>query len=176
VLTSGKRALFAGPKLVVAGMARRLEVVYDPGGLALGVQVYAASEITIDPHFLIGLLNSKLMSFLFSIRYQAKHLSSGYLTINKGQLQELPIRTIDRECRADLDMHDRVVALVERIMQAIDRRPTDAASQLIELDSTIDHLVYELYGVTADEVGKIERSVVDWRWLAKGKSATDEHG
>src|SRR5205823_14118858 len=90
-LTAAKRRLFASPKIVIAGMSRRLEAAWDDRGLALGVQVFAASECQLDPFYLLALLNSKLLSYLFATRYAAKRLGGGYLAINKGQLVKLPI-------------------------------------------------------------------------------------
>src|SRR5205823_1764999 len=90
-LTAAKRRLFASPKIVVAGMSRRLEAAWDGRGLALGVQVFAVSDCQLDPFYLLALLNSKLLSYLFATRYAAKRLSGGYLAINKGQLARLPI-------------------------------------------------------------------------------------
>ena len=46
-------------------MSRRLEAAWDDRGLALGVQVFAASEFQVDPFYLLALLNSKLLSYLF---------------------------------------------------------------------------------------------------------------
>src|SRR5207249_1051647 len=63
-LTTAKRRLFAAPKIVIAGMSRRLEAAWDGRGLALGVQVFAASEWKLDPFYLLALLNSKLLSYL----------------------------------------------------------------------------------------------------------------
>ena len=48
-----------------------------------------------NPLYLLGVLNSRLLSYLFRIRFQAKHLAGGFLAINKGQLAKLPIRVID---------------------------------------------------------------------------------
>src|SRR5262249_1540844 len=48
-LSAAKKKLFASPKIVIAGMSRRLEAAWDDVGLALGVQVFAASEIQVDP-------------------------------------------------------------------------------------------------------------------------------
>jgi methylase of polypeptide subunit release factors len=91
LLTPAKRRLFAGPKIVIAGMSQRLEAAYHPGPLALGVQVFAAADWQVDPYYLLALLNSRLLSHLFRTRFAAKRLSGGYLSINKGQLAQLPV-------------------------------------------------------------------------------------
>src|SRR5262245_37140904 len=52
-LTAAKRRLFTEPKIVIAGLSRRLEAAWDEQGLALGVQVFAASQFNVDPLFLL---------------------------------------------------------------------------------------------------------------------------
>jgi hypothetical protein len=162
-LTENKRALYAGEKIVIAGMTRRLEAAYDPGGLALGVQVYAASEMVDDPKYLLGLLNSKLLSYLFRIRFAAKHLASGYLAINKGQLAQLPIRVLDPANPEEREQHNDLTALVSRMLSLFERRAqarnaldeTALRRRINATDRQIDRLVNELYGLTAEEIQSV---------------------
>jgi hypothetical protein len=161
-LSDGKRRLYGEPKLVIAGMTRRLEVAWDPGGLALGVQVYAAAELQEDSRYLLGILNSKLISHLFRQRFAAKHLAGGYLAINKGQLQKIPVRRIDAPRDARRRRLIRLVA--ERLAlerQLAGRAATDEATrigrQISAAERRIDDIVFELYEVTEDERRSIER-------------------
>ena len=168
-LTERKRGLFSGPKIVVAGMSRRLEAALDERGLALGVQVYAACEPSEDPRFLLGLLNSKLLSYLFSIRYRAKRLAGGYLAINKSQLAQLPIRIIREENAQETRLRQQLVEYVDRMLTlcAENRRPSQSivsnqrAGQEAgpNIDDTIDRLVYELYELTETEIEQIETTI-----------------
>ncbi|MCI0360673.1 MAG: N-6 DNA methylase [Planctomycetaceae bacterium] len=136
-LTDRQRRLFAGEKIVVAGLSQRLEAAWDERGLALGVQVFALSEWQIDPHYLLALLNSKLLSFLFRTRFAAKRLAGGYVAINKGQLAQLPI-ALPRKTS---------VALVKL-------GPARRLSN--EEDARIDRLVYRLYRQTEAEIATVE--------------------
>lgn len=167
-LTPNKRRLFGERKLVVAGVTRRLEVALDNrGGLALGVSVYAVADMVDDPRYLLGLLNSSLLSHLFRIRFQAKHLSGGFLAINKGQLARLPIRVIDFAVAEERKKHDEIVAHAERMTRLIERRDAAGADragavlegQIVSTDAEIDRLVYRLYGLTEDEVRVVEASI-----------------
>ncbi len=106
-----KKKLYGNPKIVIAGMSRRLEAAYDERGLALGVQVYAAAEPLDDPYYLLALLNSRLMSFLFRERFAAKKLAGGYLAMNKGQLEQLPIRVVDKADEGDSILAERIAEL-----------------------------------------------------------------
>jgi len=164
-MTNSKREVFRSPKIVIAGMARRLETAFDPGGLALGVQVYAAVKPSEDAHYLLALLNSKLLSYLFRIRFQAKQLSGGYLAINKGQLEKLPIRIANPKDQADGRRRLRLVDLAQTMqdlslkLSATD--PVTTAAQDIEselqcLDGEIDRLVYQLYRLTDEEIDQVE--------------------
>jgi hypothetical protein len=146
-LSENKRSLFANPKIVIAGMSRRLEAAFDGDGVALGVQVYAVANFQDDARFLLGVLNSKLMSFLLRTRFQAKRLAGGYLAINKSQLAKLPIRFVDEADRQAVSLRDRIIDIVDGI-----ERPT------AESDDEIDRLVYQLYALTADEVETVQRN------------------
>ena len=156
-LSDNKRRLYGGEKLVIAGMTKRLEVAWDPGGLALGVQVYAAADLKEDSRYLLGILNSRLISYLFRQRFAAKHLAGGYLAINKGQLEKIPIRRIDAS--RDRSRRRRLIQLVtERLeleLQLPSRIADDEQKRLqhavLAADQRIDDVVFELYGVTDDE-------------------------
>lgn len=167
-LTPNKQRLFRERKLIIAGMTRRLEVALDDrGGLALGVSVYAAADMIDDSRYLLGLLNSRLLSHLFRIRFHAKHLSGGFLAINKGQLARLPIRVIDFAVAEQRRKHDEIVALAGRMTSLKQRRGTVGAGlndailerQIASTDAQIDRIVYELYGLTEDEIRIVEASI-----------------
>ena len=165
-MTDNKRRLYTEDKIVIAGMTRRLEATYDKGGLALGVQVYAVAEMIDNPRYLLGLLNSALLSHLFRMRFQAKHLAGGYLSINKGQLESLPIRVLDLKQSKERKQHDRIVALVDHILTLhkqlatakTTHQRTTLSRQIEATDREIDALVYELYGLSNEEIRIVEEA------------------
>jgi hypothetical protein len=75
-----------------------------------------------------------------------------------------PIRPIDFSNPADKDLHDRMVQLVEHMLalhKQLDDARTDHDKNLIQLqidatDRLIDRLVYELNGLTEDEIKIVE--------------------
>ena len=136
-LTERKRTLFAGPKIVIAGLSQRLEAAWDDCGLALGVQVFAASEFQVDPQYLLALLNSKLLTYLFRTRFSAKRLAGGYMAINKGQLARLPI-VLPRRTSVSLVL------------------PGQARRLSYDDDAAIDQAVYRLYRLTKAEIAEVE--------------------
>jgi adenine-specific DNA-methyltransferase len=151
-LTDRQRLLFAGQKIVIAGLSQRLEAAWDDRGLALGVQVFALQEFQVDPQFLLALLNSKLLSYLFRTRFAAKCLAGGYLAINKGQLAQLPI-VMPREGVGSLwrAMSFNLGATVSAKNSQLRDVPLLSA-----IDAQIDQFVYRLYRLTTAEIATIE--------------------
>ncbi len=76
----------------------------------------------------------------------------------------MPIRTIDFSDPEDVARHDRMVELVERMLSLHERlegarigqERTVIGHQIEATDRQIDHLVYELYGLTDEEIGIVE--------------------
>jgi hypothetical protein len=156
-LSNARRQLFHGAKIVLAGMSRRLEAAFDPGGYALGVQVYALAGMHEDPRYLLALLNSRLLTYLFRTRYQAKRLSGGYLAINKSQLARLPIRRIDASDARAVGLHSDLVGLVAPLIA--DTTIGGAIRLDADRDRAIDERVNALYGLQADEIQQLEAAV-----------------
>ena len=76
------------------------------------------------------------------MRFSGKRLASGYLSVNKSQLQQLPICIPDTSC----PLQRKIIATAGRREQAKDlsvQRP---------LDEQLDQLVLELYRVSPDEL------------------------
>jgi hypothetical protein len=149
-------------------MTKRLEAALDPGGLALGVQVYAAADCQDDPRYLLALLNSKLLSHLFRTRFRAKQLAGGFLAINKGQLARLPIRLIDETNPADVELRDQIIRQVDVLLdlhaQRRHARPAERerlGTLLLAADRRLDDLVFRLYRLTATEIEQVEREFAE---------------
>ena len=110
--------------------------------------------------YLLGLLNSTLFQWRFK-------LTSTNNNVGTNELEGLPFRTIDFGDAHDRARHDRMVQLVERMLQ-LQRtlRGTRGADEQEELerrlDATneqIDLLTYEAYGCGAEDIALIERHV-----------------
>lgn len=81
-------------------------------------------------------------------------------------LKSLPIRTIDFTKPEEKAMHDKMVNLVDRMLDLhkklaaakVPDEKTKIQRQITATDSAIDNLVYDLYGLTAEEVKIVEGS------------------
>ncbi len=81
-------------------------------------------------------------------------------------IRHLPIRTIDFTDPEDVARHKRMVGLVERMLELherlagarIERERTVIGHQISATDRQIDRLVYELYGLTDEEIQVVEEA------------------
>ena len=88
----------------------------------------------------------------------------GYIALNRQYIEHLPINPINFSDLTDKARHDRMVELVEQMLSlhkrlADARMPRDQIMLQQQIDITdqqIDRLVYELYGLTEEEIKMIE--------------------
>jgi hypothetical protein len=111
--------------------------------------------------YLLGLLNSRLLSFRFKSIGKLK--SGGILEYFWNSVSRLPVRRIDFSDPADRARHERMVALVESMLKLHEQLAVAKAHdktliqrQCEATDRQIDALVYELYGLTAAEIALVE--------------------
>ena len=84
------------------------------------------------------------------------------IVLNRCTFRQLPIRPINFSDPAEKAMHDKMVSLVERMLTLHKQSPRSPQEQEMvkrEIESTdrgIDRLVYELYGLSEEEIGIIE--------------------
>ncbi|GAA9260872.1 hypothetical protein TH0141_05810 [Helicobacter pylori] len=93
--------------------------------------------------FLVGLLNSRLLDWLFRKTSTNNH-------VNLYELETLPIPQITKSNKPTAD---KITALVDKILQAKEKDPK-ANTQ--KLEKEIDALVYQLYNLTDEEIKIIE--------------------
>ncbi len=138
-------------KIVIAGMTKVIEAYYTKTPLALGVGIYAIYDFCgINPLLILGVLNSSFMSWYARENFKDKHMSGGYLGLNKGNLEKLPMFELEK---SNQPTADKIIALVDKIL-ALKEKDPKANTQ--KLEKEIDALVYQLYNLTDEEIKIIE--------------------
>lgn len=123
-----------------------------------GVRLKHNSGIHIS--FLLGLINSKLISFYHS-NTSANAFKGSFPKVLLQDLRELPIPDIDR---TNINTHDQLVTLVTQMLEAkkqLAAAQTEGDKNFLEnkcasLDRQIDNLVYKLYNLTEEEIRIVE--------------------
>ncbi len=138
-------------KIVIAGMTKVIEAYYTKTPLALGVGIYAIYDFCgINPLLILGVLNSSFMSWYARENFKDKHMSGGYLGLNKGNLEKLPMFELEK---SNQPTADKIIALVDKILALKEKDPKANTQQL---EKEIDALVYQLYNLTDEEIKIIE--------------------
>ncbi|MFH1078486.1 MAG: TaqI-like C-terminal specificity domain-containing protein [Patescibacteria group bacterium] len=116
-----------------------------------------------DVRFIVGVLNSKLIKWLYRILVQEAH-QQAFPQVKVKNLRVLPIKMLNLQAPKDVEMHDALVKLVDEIILLnLKNRETTSETERVALqrqidatDQQIDRLVYKLYGLTEDEIRIVE--------------------
>jgi type I restriction-modification system DNA methylase subunit/predicted type IV restriction endonuclease len=127
-----------------------------------GFTIALSSECIVKPEYVLGLLNSRLL--YWELQQMSNLFRGGWITCTKQYFGELPIRNINFDDHEDKAVHDKIVSLVEQMLDLHKQLPdvkTSHEQTLIQrqIDATdwqIDKLVYELYGLTEEEIAIVE--------------------
>lgn len=153
------------PKIIVAGMSQRLECAFDRAGCVLAAKstsIVWVESGAIDLRYLLGLLNSRLLSFYFSHAFGGNRLQGGYLRVGPPQLRSLPVALPNLDSAEGRRHYQQMIEWVEQRLTGqlqsdvqLDVQPDEAQSDGAQLDEAIDELVYQLYGLTTAERDEI---------------------
>jgi len=137
---------FEQPKIIFPDISIRGNFTLDRSGDYY--MVNTAYMICNSERYLLGVLASDLIDFFY------KNISSkyrgGYLRIIYQYLKLIPIANPLKNKRKDIE------TLVDQILAAKKDNPE---ADTTDLESEIDQLVYELYGLSEDEIEIVEESV-----------------
>lgn len=152
------------PKLLVQAirnlsLKKRIVASLDSEGLFADhtLNVIYTTQTKYDLKYILGILNSSLMNFVFSKKYVDINIKGIYLA-------DIPIRRIDSADLTDKLRHDHLVELVEKMLALTPKlRNANSESEksafknaITTTDIEIDRLVYELYGLTEEEIKIVE--------------------
>ena len=120
-----------------------------------------ACILSLSDKYLLGCLNSKLLWWF--LKKIAAERRGGFIEAKPIYVQQIPIRTIDHTNPTDTARHHRMAELVEKMLElhkeqneSLNKEKTNLQKEIEETDKQIDKLVYELYGLTEEEIKIIE--------------------
>jgi hypothetical protein len=151
------------PKIIFPDICKGPRFFVDRSGMYLSNTAYCLGT---EDLYLLGFLNSRLFWFAISnisIPFGIRAGEYRYRLIYQ-YMEKVPIRVINFSDKSDKAAHDRMVKLVEHMLDlqkqlAAALTPQEKIAlerQIAATDSQIDRLVYDLYGLTEDEVKIVE--------------------
>jgi SAM-dependent methyltransferase len=155
--------IFDGPKILFPDICKGPRFYPDDSGTYVANTAYCLGT---GDRFLLGFLNSRLFWFAIaniSVPFGVRAGEFRYRLIYQ-YMEKVPIRVIDPANKSDVAAHDRIVSLVEKMLdlhkqRAAARTPHEQTAldrQISATDIQIDRLVYDLYGLTEEEIALVE--------------------
>ncbi len=155
---------FLGEKIISLRKTERPHFTYSDFPCYVSQTFFILQPTGIHLKYLVGILNSSVIYFW--LRKKGK-LQGELLQVDKEPLLQIPIRTVNFSDPTDKARHDRVVALVEQMLELhklLRVANSQADRELIQrqidaTDKQIDALVYELYALTEQEIAIVESRI-----------------
>lgn len=136
--------LFEKPKIIFPNLQNTNKFAFDDTGVYLNAP---AVFLPSNDKALLAVLNSKVVwHFLKSV---CVIRSGGYIEVKPQYFEQIPIPPIDAKSQT---------ILIELADKAIHEKSNNQKADISEIENEIDQLVYELYGLTEEEIKIIENN------------------
>jgi hypothetical protein len=99
----------------------------------------------MDLKFILSLMNSTLMNFIYLQKY--KSTKKVFSEIQARSIKKLPIPFVSTETQAPF---------IEKVNKILALKKADAKADTSALEREIDFMVYELYGLSEEEIRIVE--------------------
>jgi hypothetical protein len=139
--------------------------ILGKGWFANTLQAGILKNPSYNIRYILGLLNSRFINFIYL--ETVKEGGRVFPQVKMGKLRLLPFRTINFSKKPDKAHHDKLVGLVDQMLalkkkeraETVPQTKTMLGRQIQAVDKQIDALVYELYGLTEEEIRVVEGEV-----------------
>jgi len=141
----------AEPKLLIRRIISRqdrLSVAYCNEKLIFkkDINPFICTDERFNIKFLLGIIASRFISYLY-LRMSSIATKDDFRQTTLGELRKLPIPILNIEDQR------HIAGLVDQILA---KKYIDNSADTIALENEIDRLVYELYGLTEEEIRIVE--------------------
>jgi adenine-specific DNA-methyltransferase len=132
-----------------------MQATYDNKGFYC---VNTAYIIPVDDKYLLGILNSKLVHFYY-LKISST-IRGGYLRFIRQYLETIPI-VVNKQIKPEIiKLVDQLLQLNEELQNVKLQTQRDQIQNKIDYcENRINKIVYELYGLTEEEIAIIENSI-----------------
>ncbi|GAA8812052.1 class I SAM-dependent DNA methyltransferase [Helicobacter pylori] len=145
-----KRQIFESQDIIfMTRMTNQIRCVVVPLGV-YGGKVNILHNFRIDRFLILGILNSKLMTYFYKKKFFPTHMQGGAFGFDTLSVETLPIPQITKSNKPTAD---KITDGAKAILEAKEKDPK-ANTQ--KLEKEIDALVYQLYHLTDEEIKIIE--------------------
>lgn len=116
-----------------------VECYYDNGKCLAGKSTTIVYDSQISLKYICAILNSKLLSWYYSVYYNSLSLAGGFYRIGAPQIKELPII-----------YNSDYLTTIENFVD------TQLSNYNASTDEEIDKQIYKIYNLTPEEIALVE--------------------
>lgn len=142
--------MYNSTKIIFAKMAGKVEAFLDEDGEYASINTNCIHSIKVNNKLLLGWLHSKVFNFIYDVFFDGLRMAGGYLPFSAPYLSCMYYPQ-----NIDSAISEGVISLVDHILSLKKENPYADTSAL---EAEIDQLVYQLYGLTDEEIAIIENS------------------
>lgn len=145
-----KRQIFESQDIIfMTRMTNQIRCVVVPLGV-YGGKVNILHDFRIDRFLILGVLNSKLMTYFYKKKFFPTHMQGGAFGFDTLSVETLPIPQITEK---NQELARKITDGAEQILKVKEKDPK---ANTLDLEKEIDALVYQLYHLTDEEIKIIE--------------------
>lgn len=145
-----KRRIFESQDIIfMTRMTNEIRCVVVSLGV-YGGKVNILHDFRIDRFLILGILNSKLMTYFYKKKFFPTHMQGGAFGFDTLSVETLPIPQITKSNKPTAH---KITDCAKAILEAKEKDPK---ANTKELEKEIDALVYQLYNLTDEEIKIIE--------------------
>lgn len=167
IKSGGNSAVYEAERVGVRQIGRTPIATIIPAGIySLNTiyNIFFTKPTDLNLRFVLGLfLSSACRWFWLQQFFDQKET---FPKVKKDSLLSLPVPRLDLKNPADKSRHDKLVSLVEKMLTLMpglraatsEREKSALQNAVSATDRQIDELVYDLYGLTPEEIALVEAS------------------
>ena len=143
------KEIFEQPKLLIREAGAEITATYDENNFYIMSSLYNAILINKEYSlkYILGLLNSKLFQYLM-YKLTFEKTKGAFTKAKIYHYYELPVKKCERNEQEDI---------ADRVNTVLSAKASNPSADTSALESEIDRLVYQLYGLTDEEIAIIEK-------------------
>jgi hypothetical protein len=144
---------FEKPKIIIPAIVKSASYTLDTSGFYSNDKT---SIISLDDKYLLAVLNSKACDYY--LRSIAATKQNGYFEYKPMYVEQLPIPESSSATKSDLTkLVDQILELYKQKAEAkVPGVIEQIENQIAYTDNKINHLVYQLYDLTEEEIKIVE--------------------
>ena len=146
-------------KIIIPAIVNFAKAALDGTGFHIIDSVYGikkVSDIDLDDHFVIALLNSRLLTLF--LMETGTNLRGGYFTMKSAYLEPFPMPDISKIDRVKGGTYHKIIENVKEIRELLQDQREESVNRIQKLDDEINQGLYKLYGLSGDEVTVVEEA------------------